>query len=512
MGALHTIETNPASLITSDCSSARGAIGTVVLVPHGSNDAEVAFKVTAGFGRTVADCLGNFGPGCIVARRALRYLPHTPLFVPVSLDADCDGIACGETTTCSHGNCVTATVDPNACAAPGGCSNGTDAGPPGSFHDVANPAYWSTFNVGSLQGGPNGFGGVVFDGRFVHFVPNFGSTYDGLVARYDTQGVFNAASGWTTFDTSTVNPGAIGFEGGAFDGRYVYFVPNHNTSEDGLVTRYDTQAAFGTSASWSTFDVATVNPGAIGFQGGVFDGRYLYLVPYRDPGPDGIVARYDTQSAFNALGSWATFDLSFFNAAANGFAGGTFDGRYVYFVPATGTTVARYDTQGGFGTLDAWSRFDLKSVYPSVSSFLGAVFDERYVYFIPKINGVVARYDTQGAFESAAGWGTFDVSSVNASAMVFAGGAFDGRYVYLVPGYTPGASTMLMRYDTNAMFTTGSAWSGFDLGSLGIRAGNFGAAFDGEFLYISPLQGTVSARFDARAPPALPPGYRGSFF
>jgi hypothetical protein len=65
------------------------------------------------------------------------------------------------------------------------------------------------------------------------------------------------------------------FEGGAFDGHYVYFVP----SQGGPLVRFDTQGDFGSTDAWGTVQLFQVAPGADGFGGAAFDGRYLYLVP-----------------------------------------------------------------------------------------------------------------------------------------------------------------------------------------------------------------------------------------
>ncbi|MCW3020168.1 MAG: hypothetical protein JWN10_2476, partial [Solirubrobacterales bacterium] len=130
--------------------------------------------------------------------------------------------------------------------------------------------------------------------------------------------------------------------GAAFDGRYLYFVPNYNnTVQDGLVTRYDTQGAFGSVGAWSTFDLATVNASAIGFLGAAFDGRYVYFVP----GTGSLAARYDTQRAFGGGGAWTTFDVKSVNAGAPKYFGAAFDGRYVYLVPGTGSIAARFDAK-----------------------------------------------------------------------------------------------------------------------------------------------------------------------
>ena len=365
VGALHEIETKPSALVTTACADppTPGRVGSVVLVPSGANSAELAFKVMAGFGRPVADCLKSFGPGCIVARRALRFVPHTPLLVPVLLSSDCDGIACGDTETCAHGRCVPAVIDPGPCAAPGGCPLASDGGaldatvdaPDGTmdatvdatvdatgdagtiYHDMSIPSNGTTFDLAAVDPAAKGFSGTAFDGRYIYVA-------SGIVTRYDTQGAFGANGAWSTFDLAAVDAGAKSFNGATFDGRYVYFVPYvSGGAADGVVARYDTQGAFGATAAWGTFDLTTVNAGAKGFAGAAFDGRYVYFVPYNNGALDGISARYDTQGAFGATGAWATFDIGSVDAGVKGLNGAAFDGRYVYFVPFDNGRLGRRD-------------------------------------------------------------------------------------------------------------------------------------------------------------------------
>jgi hypothetical protein len=180
-----------------------------------------------------------------------------------------------------------------------------------------------------------------------YLVPSHDGSYDGLLVRHDTTQPFAAKGSWTTFDVSTVNPRARGFAGAVFDGRYVYLVPFNDDAPDfsGVVARYDTTAVLAAPSSWTTFDVSTVNPSAKGFYGATFDGRCLYLAPYENgTGTDGVVARYDTTAAFGAEGSWSTFDVSTVNTAANLFYGVVFDGRYLDLVPSTTGVLARFDT------------------------------------------------------------------------------------------------------------------------------------------------------------------------
>jgi hypothetical protein len=313
-----------------------------------------------------------------------------------------------------------------------------------------------------------------------------------------------------------VNLASKGFFGGSFDGRYVYLVPNNDgTGNNGFVTRYDTQATFTAAASWSTFDTTALGLNTQGFEGAVFDGRYLYLLP----GFNGQVARYDTQATFGVLSSWASFDTTALGANAMHYAGAAFDGRYVYFVPTliTGAMVTRYDTQAGFTAAASWSTFDTTSLNPKAQGFIGAAFDGRYLYLVPNnfgAGGILARYDTQASFVAPGSWFTFDTTTVNTHSGWFAGAAFDGRYVYFVPTFNTSYISEVTRYDTQAPFAAVGSWSSFSQSSLNSNAVSFmGAVFDGRFVYLVPNLNGVVARFDAKSPTSMPklPGFFGSF-
>jgi hypothetical protein len=374
------------------------------------------------------------------------------------------------------------------------------------YNDMTNSSFWSAFDLASVGvSTAAGFHAAAFDGRHVYFIP-WNDPPD-LVARYDTQGSFSAASSWATYYADSSDAGAYGFFGATFDGRFLYLVPERN----GVVTRYDTQGSFTAALSWSTFDTTSVNPGANGFLGAVFDDRYVYFVANYNGSGDGIVIRYDTSGGFQTSASWSTFDTTTVDANAKGFAGGAFDGRYVYFAPnnanASGpaAVIARYDTQASFSATASWATFDVMSVQATANSFLGAVFDGRYVYLAPAgPTGVAARYDTTGSFGAPGSWATFATLGSRA------GAGFDGRYVYFAP-----YGTGVARYDTQGSFTGSVAWSTFDVASLdaGVGSGFMGAAFDGQYVYLAPYFTSVVARFNAKTPASMPklPGWSGSF-
>jgi hypothetical protein len=388
---------------------------------------------------------------------------------------------------------------------------GVDAGL--LYNDMTNPAFWSTFDTSTKDSKAKAFSGAAFDGQYVYFVPN-GGGFGSTVTRYDTHLPFGSGASWSTFDTLGLNPPAAGFVGAAFDGRYVYLVPNHKTGS-GLVVRYDTQAAFQQANSWSTFDMTTVYGGLSGYCGAVYDGHHVYFVP--PPFLNGrLVARYDAEgdAGFNSTSSWDFVDVSAFGDGD--MCGAVFDGRFVYLAPTFQGTwdgiVPRYDTTGQYGSSSSWLHFDTTSVNAGPAVFFGGAFDGRFVYLARYTAGSVTRYDTvaDAGFTSTTSWSVFDTSALDGGTNAFQGAAFDGRFVYFVP-----TNAVATRFDTQSTFTTSTSWSTFDMGGLDAGAGGFaGAAFDGRYLYFVPNTGGVVARFEAKTLPSMPklPAWNGSFF
>jgi hypothetical protein len=100
-----------------------GRVGDFVAVPPSDNrDARLGLRVVLAVGRDPAGCSLQDARNCIIARRNTRYLAHQQLNVPISLYAQCLGVACSDETTCnSQGRCVPAELDPEACVSQGGC-------------------------------------------------------------------------------------------------------------------------------------------------------------------------------------------------------------------------------------------------------------------------------------------------------------------------------------------------------------------------------------------------------
>ncbi len=108
-----------APVLTTTACDASGNIGSLVVVPTGSRNAEVGIRVVAGITSDPETCPSNGYDGCIVSRRTVAYLPHQSQQVLVDLTANCIGNACDLNHTCVSGSC-TDTVTATAPVSPDG--------------------------------------------------------------------------------------------------------------------------------------------------------------------------------------------------------------------------------------------------------------------------------------------------------------------------------------------------------------------------------------------------------
>jgi len=147
VGPASTIDSRAPSASTNYCD-ASGKVGSIVILPSGSGDEPVAIAIVAGtrnadpsLTTAANDCAASNNARCIVARRALGFIPHTPLVLPIALTSSCIGVACAADAsgprTCVDGMCTSAVIDPSRCTDPGGCALDQDAGAPPTDGGVA---------------------------------------------------------------------------------------------------------------------------------------------------------------------------------------------------------------------------------------------------------------------------------------------------------------------------------------------------------------------------------------
>lgn len=315
--------------------------------------------------------------------------------------------------------------------------------------DMTRDAF-AAYDAGQTSGlDSKGYLGVVFDGRYVYYSPQANSTplpngqrRHGVALRYDTHMPFTSADAWEAYDAGhTDGLTTRGYYGAVFDGRYVYYVPRFDGYDlHSRILRFDSHASFTDPKAWSAFDAGL----DISSQSAGFDGRYIYFAPGagRNRKTSGRIAwRYDTTKPFKEAASYEKQDVGdTAGLKTQNFDGVVFDGRYIYYVPLGNNMPLRYDTQGDFHAESSWSAFDGSSVGMKIC--VGGIFDGRYVYYVPYSHNTVVRFDTRSDFTDRNAWTVFDGGEAHGmNTKGFDGAVFDGRYIYFVPFYAGGKST-----------------------------------------------------------------------
>jgi hypothetical protein len=327
---------------------------------------------------------------------------------------------------------------------------------------------WEAYDASKTGGsGAAGYTGGVFDGRYLYFSPQTLSP-PAPVLRYDTQMSFTNSNSWGAYNAANTE-GLIcqGTQGAIFDGRFVYFVPHYNgigSGWSGAVLRYDTQSSFTNSMSWQAYDASnTSGLPTRGYSSGVFDGRFVYFAPTVNgvsTNGSGCVLRYDTAGDFHSATNWLAYDASSTGGLqATIYKGAVFDGRFVFFVPylnGGACVVLRYDTQTAFTNATAWTAWNATNTSGlQTEGYDGAVFDGRYVHFTPYhtsgsvFHGVILSYDTLAPFATASSWSAVDAGGVGGLATQgYVGAVSDGRYLYFAPyRNTNGFNGNVLRFD-----------------------------------------------------------------
>jgi hypothetical protein len=126
-----SVEHAPYDTTTTQCQG-EGDIGSIVLLPDGDKKGPLAFRVVTSLGSTpVESCKApDYGPGCIVARRSMRFVPNHPFHVPLTMTLACAGVICPDAQTCVEGTCVSSDIDPDDCDGLAGCDPGAGEKPP----------------------------------------------------------------------------------------------------------------------------------------------------------------------------------------------------------------------------------------------------------------------------------------------------------------------------------------------------------------------------------------------
>ncbi len=378
-----------------------------------------------------------------------------------------------------------------------------------NYTKISKTTNWNQMSMSTAQGAAAldiAYFGSSFDGRYIYYAPRSSDTF----VRFDTQGTsFTTTADWQLMSMSTAQGAAAlnaAYFGSSFDGRYVYYVPY---ASDTFV-RFDTQGtSFTTAADWTQMSMSTAQGAAEldnAYAGASFDGRYVYFVSVNSD----TFVRFDTQgTSFTTTADWQLMSMSTAQGAAaldDAYYGASYDGRYVYYIPYNSDTFVRFDTQGtSFTTSADWQLMSMSTAQGAAAlngAYFGSSFDGRYVYYVPANSDTFVRFDTQGtSFTTTADWQLMSMSTAQGAAALndaYYGASYDGRYIY----YVPRSSDTFVRFDTQGTsFTTSADWQLMSMstaqGAAALDGAYYGASFDGKYIYYVPANSDTFVRVQA---------------
>jgi antitoxin component YwqK of YwqJK toxin-antitoxin module len=338
-----------------------------------------------------------------------------------------------------------------------------------------------------------GYTGVGSDGEYIYYTPYYnGSAFHGVVLRQKIYAIFKQAGTWEAYNAGAVDSlTTTGFRGNPiFDGRFMYFVPYNNGSTSGIVLRYDTTKPFKSASSWEAYNAgATGGLTAKGFYGAVYDGKYIYFVPMHNGGYHGIFLRYDTTMSFKSASSWVAYDVgSMAGGAAKGYWGGVEVNGFIYFSPyyngAYHGKLLRYGVSKPFADAGSWSVFDVTAVAANCKGFGAPSTDGRFVYFPNVAFNLILRYDTDLPFGSTSSYSTYDSTELSEDSDDHHNACcIQGHYVTFAPDrYT------ILIYDLEKPFNDSGSWAERDIYYVdrSFNYGFLGAYSDENYIYFAP--------------------------
>ncbi len=365
---------------------------------------------------------------------------------------------------------------------------------------------WERMSMSTAQGSNpinQGYYEAAFDGRYIYY----GVLMSVTMLRFDTKGSsFATVADWQRMSLSTALGAAVpaySFVGTIFDGRYVYHVPFASDT----FLRFDTQGtSFTTTADWQRMSMSTAQGAAAldsAYTGAAVDSRYVYFCPRNSYS----FIRFDTQgTSFTTAADWqrCSETTALGGTVTGGTSGAIFDGRYVYYAPLSAATFVRFDTLGtSFTTAADWQKMSMSTAQGAaalVNAYDGVAFDGRYVYYVPYNSDTFLRFDTQGtSFTTAADWQKMSMSTAQGAAalnVAYQGAKFDGRYIH----YSASSSDTFLRFDTKGTsFTTPADWQKMNIstaqGSALVNEAFMGTPpYDGRYVYHTPSYGLYFIR------------------
>ncbi len=295
-----------------------------------------------------------------------------------------------------------------------------------------NPSNSNMGNVNTVSG--EIFCGGVFDGTYLWLVPR---NADSIVRVDPATGIMNGYSLSTGTNMGTAQGAQDSkFDGATFDGNNIWIAPFHSDR----VVKFDV-----TTHQFTGYGLPV--GGSFKFVGAIVSPGAVWLAPYnanlviKVNIDDGTMTTYSMKESINENSNMGNLGLA--NPVDNAFQGGGFDGKYVWLTPSKADRVVRIDPSSGTMT-------GFKPEFPDFPSytgslFSGAAFDGRNLWLCPDQphfetagnESMLIKFDTQ--MNAFTGYlmrenGTTRINTGNYGIATSGHGAvFDGENIWMAP-------------------------------------------------------------------------------
>ncbi len=266
---------------------------------------------------------------------------------------------------------------------------------------------------------------------------------------------------FTAFPAGVTN---YNYFGGVFDGRYMWMVPN---GAKPYVTKVDTNPATeGQMIKYDLSSIAEISFGTWAFSGGTFDGTNVWLTPrnanmlVKINAATGVLSGY-TIPSISTLGG-------------NKFLSTIFDGTYIWLIPSDSRELIRADLNGNMTSYNKWPTA-FWTANSAKSLFVSAYLVGSDIFMMPAGATQIIKFNTLAAPTDLNSMTTIDYPGGGQ----YYGCAFDGQYIWMAP-WTSG-NVLKIDKDTNEVIQVAS----------GIVGGCSGAIYDGESVWFIPYSGRL---------------------
>lgn len=210
------------------------------------------------------------------------------------------------------------------------------------------------------------------------------------------------------------------------------------------------------------------------FSGAVYDGEYIWMVPYR---ADLLIRFHPETGQMDEYAAWpAGFDPGPDHFANGAFFGGVFDGKSIWLIPSDANMVVQFNPETGeMRGYDDWPD-GITANY----KFSGGYYDGESIILIPHSSGALVELNpATGKMTGYRNWP--DGLQWGANGLAFASSVFDGENLWMLP------------YEANQIVkfnTLTKEMQGYDEAPAGVNLNSpsfIGGAYDGERIWMAPL-------------------------